>query len=144
MEALRRQPAGTLVAYAFDGEQAEACASTRPAPRCWPHQLSLLPRWVSCTAKSPLGDAGAPAGGQRRSGGAPALSLSGWALPPRRMGAGRRPQRPVPGSALQRLHVQRGRWGCRCCSSPARAALVLAVATQGWLETEPTLEAAEP
>ena len=35
VEALRRQPAGTLVVYAFDGEQARPGASTRPAPRCW-------------------------------------------------------------------------------------------------------------
>ena len=72
------------------------------------------------------------------------LSLSGWALLLRRMGGWRRLYGPVPGSALQRLHVQWGRWGVPLLVISSAAALVLAAATQGWLETESTLEAAEP
>ena len=60
------------------------------------------------------------------------------------MGGWRRLYGPVPGSALQRLHVQWGRWGVPLLVISSAAALVLAAATQGWLETEPTLEAAEP
>ena len=47
VEALRRQPAGTLVVYAFDGEQAQAWRiHPASAQVLGPYQPSLLPRWV--------------------------------------------------------------------------------------------------
>ena len=145
VEALRRQPAGTLVVYAFDGEQAQAWRiHPASAQVLGPYQPSLLPRWVKNLHRQLLlGDAGRWLAASAAAA-LLVLSLSGWALLLRRMGGWRRLYGPVPGSALQRLHVQWGRWGVPLLVISSAAALVLAAATQGWLETEPTLEAAEP
>ena len=145
VEALRRQPAGTLVVYAFDGEQAQAWRiHPASAQVLGPYQPSLLPRWVKNLHRQLLlGDAGRWLAASAAAA-LLVLSLSGWALLLRRMGGWRRLYGPVPGSALQRLHVQWGRWGVPLLVISSAAALVLAAATQGWLETEPTLKAAEP
>ena len=111
VEALRRQPAGTLVVYAFDGEQAQAWRiHPASAQVLGPYQPSLLPRWVKNLHRQLLlGDAGRWLAASAAAA-LLVLSLSGWALLLRRMGGWRRLYGPVQGNALQRLHEAPGDW----------------------------------
>ena len=145
VEEIRRQPAGTLVVYAFNGEQAQTWRiDPASAQVLGPYQPGLLPRWVKNLHRQLLlGDTG------RWLAAAAAaamwlLSVSGWVLLRRRMGGWRHLYGRVQGSATQRLHVQWGRWALPVLLLSSSAALIMAAATQGWLDTESALEGAAP
>ncbi len=110
VEEIRRLPSGAIVAYGFDGEQAQAFHVDPVDGRALAaYRPSQLPRWVKNLHRSLLlGDAG-------RWGAAgialamALLSISGLVLLLRRMGGWRQLVGRVRGPLAQRLHVQVGR-----------------------------------
>uniref|UniRef100_UPI0033427674 PepSY domain-containing protein n=1 Tax=Castellaniella defragrans TaxID=75697 RepID=UPI0033427674 len=136
-EEIRRLPSGGIVAYAFDGNQAQALRVDPADGRVLgDYQPSLLPRWVKNLHRALLlGDEGrlATAAGALAM---LALSISGLVLLSRRMGGWRRLGAPVRGSLAQRLHVQAGRIVLIVLGLSAAAALCMSAATFGLLQLD--------
>ncbi|WBY03929.1 PepSY domain-containing protein [Ramlibacter tataouinensis] len=110
LEEIRRLPSGAVVAFGFDGEQAQAFyVDPRDGRALAAYRPSQLPRWVKNLHRSLLlGDAGR--WGAAGTALAMALiSISGLVLMLRRMGGWRQLAGRVRGSLAQRLHVLAGR-----------------------------------
>jgi len=142
VEEIRRLPSGAIVAYGFDGDEAQAFYVDPADGRVLaPYRPSPLPRWVKKLHRTLLlGDAG-------RWGAAFAalamavLSVSGLVLLLRRMGGWRRLAGPVRGTLAQRLHVLSGRVALPVLCISAFTALYMSAITLDLVKLD---EEAEP
>lgn len=130
VEEIRRLPAGDIVVYAFDADQARASRVDPSSGRVLgPYQASAVSRWVKNLHRSfLLGDGG------RLAAAAVALamlvlSLSGLMLMLRRMGGWRRLASKVRGTTVQRIHVLTGRVVVGVLFVSSAAALYMSAAT---------------
>ena len=132
MEEIRHLPSGAIVAFSFDGDQAQA-SYVDPADgrMLGPWQPSALPRWVKNLHRSLLlGDGGrwAAAGIALAMG---LLCISALVLLLRRMGGWRRLAGRVRGSLAQRIHVLTGRVVLALLLLTSLTALTMSASTLG-------------
>lgn len=132
VEEIRRLPSGTIAAFGFDGEQAQArYVDPADGRLLGAYQPSALPRWVKNLHRALLlGDAG------RWGAALTALAMallcaSGLLLLLRRMGGWRQLAGRVRGTLPQRLHVLAGRVVLALLLLSAVTGLFMSAATLG-------------
>jgi len=132
IEEIRRLPSGAIVAFSFDGDQAQASYVDPADGRVLgPWQPSALPRWVKNLHRSLLlGDAGrwGAAGIALAMG---LVCVSALVLLLRRMGGWRRLGARVRGSLAQRIHVVVGRIVLAILLLTSLTALTMSASTLG-------------
>lgn len=137
MEEIRRLPSGAIVAFSFDGDQAQASYVDPADGRVLgPWQPSALPRWVKNLHRSLLlGDAGrwGAAGIALAMG---LVCVSALVLLLRRMGGWRRLGARVRGSLAQRIHVVAGRVVLAVLLLTSLTALTMSASTLGLVALE--------
>jgi sulfite reductase (NADPH) flavoprotein alpha-component len=141
IEEIRRLPSGAIVAFSFDGDQAQASYVDPADGRVLgPWQPSALPRWVKNLHRSLLlGDAGrwGAAGIALAIG---LMCLSGLVLLLRRMGGWRRLAGRVRGSLAQRIHVVAGRVVLVVLFLTSLTALTMSASTLGLVALDAGVE----
>ncbi len=137
IEEIRRLPSGAIVAFSFDGDQAQASYVDPADGRVLdPWQPSALPRWVKNLHRSLLlGDAGrwGAAGIALAMG---LVCVSALVLLLRRMGGWRRLGARVRGSLAQRIHVVAGRVVLAVLLLTSLTALTMSASTLGLVALE--------
>lgn len=110
VEEIRRLPSGAIVAFGFDGEQAQAFyVDPRDGRALAAYRPTQLPRWVKNLHRSLLLGDGGRWGAAATALAMALISISGLVLLLRRMGGWRQLAGRVRGPLSQRLHVLAGR-----------------------------------